>query len=89
MYALYSSDPRYTVTNPSSGVVRFTEKSGYYGLGAPEKGDVVPASGQTTATGVATMAVGTAGKESSSPIRVTATSIYDNSKSAVALITVS
>ena len=89
MYALYSSDPRYTVTNPSSGVVRFTEKSGYYGLGAPEKGDVVPASGQTTATGVATMAVGTAGAEASSPIRVTAQSIYDPSKEAVALITVS
>ena len=89
MYALYSSDPRYTVTNPSSGVVRFTEKSGYYGLGAPEKGDVVPASGQTTATGVVTMATGTEGAEASSPIRVTAQSIYDPSKEAVALITVS
>lgn len=83
MYALYSSDPRYTVTNPSSGVVRFTEKSGYYGLGAPEVDD----SGLTT--GVVSMATGTAGKEASSPIRVTATSIYDNTKSADALITVS
>lgn len=83
MYALYSSDARYTVTNPSSGVVRFTEKSGYYGIGAPEVDD----SGLTT--GVVAMATGTAGKEASSPIRVTATSIYDNTKSADALITVS
>ena len=83
MYALYSSDARYTVTNPSSGVVRFTEKSGYYGLGAPEVDD----SGLTT--GVVAMATGTEGKEASSPIRVTATSIYDNTKSADALITVS
>ena len=83
MYALYSSDPRYTVTNPSSGVVRFTEKSGYYGLGAPEVDD------SDLTTGVVTMATGTAGKEASSPIRVTAQSIYDDSKEAVALITVS
>ena len=83
MYALYSNDPRYTVTNPSSGVVRFTEKSGYYGLGAPTVDD----SGLTT--GVVTMATGTAGVEASSPIRVTARSIYDESKEAVALITVS
>ena len=83
MYALYSSDPRYTVTNPSSGVVRFTEKSGYYGLGAPEVDD------SELTTGVVTMATGTAGKEASSPIRVTARSIYDESKEAVALITVS
>ena len=83
MYALYSTDPRYTVTNPSSGVVRFTEKSGYYGLGAPTVDD----SGLTT--GAVTMATGTAGKEASSPIRVTATSIYDDTKQAVALITVS
>ena len=89
MYALYSSDVRYTVTNPSSGVVRFTEKSGYYGIGAPEKGDVIPASGQTTATGVATMATGTAGVQASSPVLVTATSIYDNSKSSSAMITIS
>lgn len=83
MYALYSSDPRYTVTNPSSGVVRFTEKSGYYGLGAPEVDD------SELETGVVSMATGTAGKEASSPIRVTARSIYDESKEAVALITVS
>lgn len=83
MYALYASDPRYTVTNPSSGVVRFTEKSGYYGIGAPTVDD----SGLTT--GVVAMATGTEGKEASSPIRVTATSIYDENKSAVALITVS
>ena len=89
MYALYSSDPRYTVTNPSSGVVRFTEKSGYYGIDKPSVSAVQPATGQTTATGVVTMAVGTQGVEASSPIRVTARSIYDESKEAVALITVS
>lgn len=83
MYALYASDPRYTVTNPSSGVVRFTEKSGYYGLGQPSVDD------SDLETGVVSMAVGTAGKEASSPIRVTARSIYDDSKEAVALITVS
>ena len=83
IYGLFSSDPRYTVTNPSSGVVRFTEKSGYYGLGAPKVDD----SGLTT--GVVAMATGTAGVEASSPIRVTARSIYDESKEAVALITVS
>ena len=83
IYGLFSSDPRYTVTNPSSGVVRFTEKSGYYGLGAPEVDD------SELETGVVTMATGTAGKEASSPIRVTARSIYDESKEAVALITVS
>ena len=83
MYALYSNDPRYTVTNPSSGVVRFTEKSGYYGIGKPSVDD------SNLETGVVTMAVGTAGKEASSPIRVTATSIYDSSKDAEALITVS
>ena len=89
MYALYSSDVRYTVTNPSSGVVRFTEKSGYYGIGAPEVGDVIPASGQTTATGVVSMATGTAGVQASSPVLVTATSIYDNSKVSSAMITIS
>lgn len=83
IYGKFSSDPRYTVTNPSSGVVRFTEKSGYYGLGAPTVDD------SDLETGVVTMATGTAGKEASSPIRVTARSIYDESKEAVALITVS
>lgn len=73
----------YTVTNPSSGVVRFTEKSGYYGIGAPEVDD------DDLTTGVVTMATGTAGKQASSPILVTATSVYDDSKSADALITVS
>lgn len=73
----------YTVTNPSSGVVRFTEKSGYYGIGAPEVDD------DDLETGVVAMATGTAGVQSSSPILVTATSVYDDSKSADALITVS
>lgn len=75
--------PHYTVTNPSAGVVRFTEKSGYYGIGKPEVDD------DDLSTGAVTMATGTAGKQASSPILVTATSVYDNSKSADALITVS
>ncbi|MBO7692317.1 MAG: Ig-like domain-containing protein [Methanobrevibacter sp.] len=75
--------PHYTVTNPSSGVVRFTEKSGYYGIGAPEVDD------DDLTTGAVTMATGTAGVQASSPILVTATSVYDDSKSADALITVS
>ncbi|MBO7043830.1 Ig-like domain-containing protein [bacterium] len=75
--------PHYTVTNPSSGVVRFTEKSGYYGIGAPEVDD------DDLETGVVTMATGTAGVQASSPILVTATSVYDDTKSADALITVS
>ena len=79
----------YTVTNPSSGVVRFTETSSYYGIDKPDVSDVEPATGQTTATGVVTLAVGTQGAQSSSPIHVTATSIYDDSKEAEALITVS
>ena len=73
----------YTVTNPSSGVVRFTEKSGYYGLGAPEVDD------DDLTTGAVTMATGTEGKQASSPILVTATSVFDDTKSADALITVS
>ena len=75
--------PHYTVTNPSSGVVRFTEKSGYYGIGAPEVDD------DDLTTGAVTMATGTAGVQASSPILVTATSVYDDSKCADALITVS
>ena len=75
--------PHYTVTNPSSGVVRFTEKSGYYGIGAPEVDD------DDLTTGSVTMATGTAGVQASSPILVTATSVFDDTKSADALITVS
>ena len=78
-----SISAHYTVTNPSSGVVRFTEKSGYYGIGAPEVDD------DDLETGVVAMATGTAGVQASSPILVTATSVYDDTKSADALITVS
>lgn len=78
-----SISAHYTVTNPSSGVVRFTEKSGYYGLGAPTVDD------DDLTTGAVTLATGTAGKQASSPILVTATSVYDDTKSADALITVS
>lgn len=72
----------YTVTNPSSGVVRFTEKSGYYGYDKPTVDD------SDLETGVVTLAVGTQGKEASSPIVVTATSVLDKTKSADARITV-
>ena len=73
----------YTVTNPSSGVVRFTEASGYYGYGEPDVDD------SDLETGVVTLAVGTQGKEASTPIVVTATSVYDNSKQGQARITIS
>ena len=78
-----SISAHYTVTNPSSGVVRFTETSSYYGIGAPTVDD------SDLETGAVTLATGTEGKESSTPIHVFATSIYDDSKEAEALITVS
>lgn len=73
----------YTITNPSSGVVRFTEASGYYGVDKPELDD------SDLVTGAVTLAVGTQGKEASTPIVVTATSVYDNSKKGQARITIS
>lgn len=72
----------YTVTNPSNGVVTFTEKSGYYGTGKPEVDD----DGLTT--GVVTEATTTAGVKSTNVFPVTATSIYDNTKDADAIITI-
>ena len=72
----------YTITNPSSGVVRFTEASGYYGYGVPVVDD------SELETGAVTMATGTEGKEASTPIVVTATSVLDKSQSADARITV-
>ena len=82
--ALFSSDPQYTVAVGTSGNanrVSFTEKSGWYGLGAPEVDD----SGLTT--GVVTESTGTAGVMASG-VWVKATSVYDPTKSALSRITV-
>ena len=72
----------YTVTNPSNGVVTFTEKSGYYGTGKPTVDD----DGLTT--GVVAEATTTSGVASTNVFPVTATSIYDNTKDADAVITI-
>lgn len=79
---LFSSDTTYTVTH--SGVnVTFTEKSGKYGSGEPAYDDSDLTTGEiswsTTTAGVA---------PSSGEVVVTATSIYDSSKSADSTITV-
>lgn len=82
--ALFSDNEKYTVTvGTSSNADRlsFVEKSGYYGIGAPvvDKTEV--------ATGVLTESVGTQGVMPSG-VWVKATSVYDNTKSAIAKITV-
>lgn len=82
--ALFSDSEKYTVTvGTSSNADRlsFVEKSGYYGIGAPvvDKTDV--------ATGAFTETVGTQGVMPSG-VWVKATSVYDNTKSALAKITV-
>lgn len=82
--ALFTSDPQYTVAVGTSGNanrVSFTEKSGWYGLGAPEVDD----SGLTT--GVVTESTGTAGVMASG-VWVKATSVYDPTKTALSRITV-
>lgn len=71
----------YTITN-DSGVVTFTEKSGHYGVGAP----VIDDSDLTT--GVVAEATTTKGVTPSSPITVTATSVFDDSVSDTASITI-
>lgn len=72
----------YTVTR-TNAVVTFTEKSGHYGTGKPTVTTTIATTGEveedTTTEGV----------KPSSPIIVTATSIYDNTKSASATVTVS
>ena len=82
--ALFSDNEKYTVTvGTSSNADRlsFVEKSGYYGIGAPvvDKTEV--------ATGVLTESVGTQGVMPSG-VWVKATSVYDNTQSAIAKITV-
>ena len=82
--ALFANDPQYTVavgTSTNADRVSFTEKSGWYGLGAPEVDD----SGLTT--GVVTESTGTAGVMASG-VWVKATSVYDPTKSALSRITV-
>ena len=71
----------YTITN-NDGVVTFTEKSGHYGVGAP----VIDDSDLTT--GVVAEATTTKGVTPSSPITVTATSVFDDSVSDTASITI-
>lgn len=70
----------YTVTRDSA-TVTFTEKSGHYGSGEP--GLEV-----TTTTGVTEEKTTTVAVLPSTPILVTATSVYDNTKSSTATITV-
>ena len=77
----FSSSTEYTVTS-ASGVVTFTEKSGYYGVGAPSIDD------SDVETGAVAESTTTEGKESSTPIVVTAISVLDKTKSASARITV-
>lgn len=71
----------YTITN-SGGVVTFTEKSGHYGVGAPVVDD------SELTTGVVAEATTTKGVTPSSPITVTATSVFNNEVSDTATITI-
>ena len=66
----------------SNGVLTITEKSGHYGAGLPEIDD------SDLTTGVVEGATTTAGVTPSSPITVTATSVYDSTKSDTATITI-
>lgn len=72
----------YTITR-NNGTLTFTEKSGHYGAGAPEVDD------SDLTTGVVAEETTTAGVTPSSPITVTATCVYDDTKSDTATITVS
>lgn len=83
--ALFSDNEKYTVTvGTSSNADRlsFVEKSGYYGIGAP----VVDKTDMTT--GAITETTSTAGVMPSG-VWVKATSVYDNTKSALSKITIS
>lgn len=71
----------YTITR-NSGALTFTEKSGHYGAGKPSVDD------SDLTTGVVTESTTTEGKETTNSIVVTATSIYDNTKTGTATITV-
>lgn len=71
----------YTMTR-NSATITFTEKAGKYGAG-------LPTISTTATTGAIDVDTTTAGVHASSPIIATATSIYDNSKTGTATITVS
>ena len=71
----------YTITR-NSGTLTFTEKSGHYGVGAPDVDD------SDLVTGVVALETTTAGVTPSSPIVVTATSIFDDTASDTATITI-
>ena len=72
----------YTITR-NSGALTFTEKSRHYGAGAPEVVD------DTLSTGNVTESTTTEGLPTTNDITVTATSIYDDSVSGTASISVS
>ena len=72
----------YTITR-NSAELTFTEKSGHYGAGLPELDD------SDLVTGAVSEDTTTAGVTPSSPITVTATSIYNSNVSDTASITVS
>ena len=72
---------KYTITR-NNGVLTFTEKSGKYGVGAPVVDDT------DLTTGVVAEATTTAGVTPTSPISVTATSVYNDSVSGSASITI-
>ena len=84
IYTALGTMDEYTL-NKSTGTLQFTEKSGYYGTGKP----TIVVTKTAGSTGVTAEATTTEGKQASTPIVVTATSIYDNTKSAQARITVS
>lgn len=84
IYNALGTMDEYTLSK-SSGVLTFTEKSGYYGTGAP----TITVTKTQGSTGVTAEATTTEGKNASTPILVTATSVYDKTKSAQARITVS
>lgn len=72
---------KYTIAR-NSGALTFTEKSGYYGVGKPSVDD------SDLTTGVVAETVTTQGKETTNSVVVTATSIYKNSVSGTATITI-
>ena len=84
IYNALGTMDEYTLSK-SSGTLTFTEKSGYYGEGKP----TIVVTKTAGSSGVTAEATTTAGVQASTPIVVTATSIYDNTKSAQARITVS
>ena len=84
IYTALGTMDEYTLSK-STGTLTFTEKSGYYGEGKP----TIVVTKTAGSTGVTAEATTTEGKQASTPIVVTATSIYDNTKSAQARITVS